>query len=226
MDRIWKLLTHIRKGTLVERFRWGIKARGVRLVRQVSAEQARRRRSLWDQARAEGGSFELDVGAGARLLLDVGSRLAENICLHEFELNERRFVERYLHRGDVFIDVGANVGLYTVIAGKCVGRTGRVIDNIMSIYSRAGDICVLKLDTQGSEKWAMKGAQNSLSRFSGVIIECSLRPVYREEWLFTEALQQFLRFGFDLLHIEPVFIERSTSEVIQIDAHFWRRETR
>lgn len=42
---------------------------------------------------------------------------------YEFEIS---FLESYLSSGDVFIDGGANFGLYTVLAGRLVGAAGRV----------------------------------------------------------------------------------------------------
>ncbi len=44
-----------------------------------------------------------------------------------FELNEIEFVKKYLKSGDTFIDVGANIGFYTLIASKLVENTGKVI---------------------------------------------------------------------------------------------------
>ncbi|WP_338686566.1 FkbM family methyltransferase [Streptomyces acidiscabies] len=37
------------------------------------------------------------------------------------------FVSRRLHPGDTFLDVGANIGYYTVLASRLVGPTGRVV---------------------------------------------------------------------------------------------------
>ena len=37
------------------------------------------------------------------------------------------WIERRLRPGDTFIDVGANIGYYSLLASKAVGRTGRVV---------------------------------------------------------------------------------------------------
>ncbi|MBK4728703.1 FkbM family methyltransferase [Oxynema sp. CENA135] len=37
-----------------------------------------------------------------------------------------RFIERYLRPGDSFIDIGANIGIYTLLASSLVGKTGSV----------------------------------------------------------------------------------------------------
>jgi FkbM family methyltransferase len=42
------------------------------------------------------------------------------------DYREMRFMQRYLRAGDSFLDVGANVGVYTLLAAALVGPTGRV----------------------------------------------------------------------------------------------------
>jgi FkbM family methyltransferase len=43
-----------------------------------------------------------------------------------YEFAVTHLLRKYLEPGDVFVDVGANVGYYSVLAGGVVGRTGRV----------------------------------------------------------------------------------------------------
>ena len=42
------------------------------------------------------------------------------------DYREMRFIQRYLRRGDTFLDVGANVGIYSLLAASLVGPTGAV----------------------------------------------------------------------------------------------------
>jgi len=44
-----------------------------------------------------------------------------------YELRETIFIKRYLRPGDVFIDVGANIGWFTLFAANIVGLNGKVI---------------------------------------------------------------------------------------------------
>jgi len=67
------------------------------------------------------------VGAGAKLRLTKDLFLAEGIVKGQFEIGERRFLTKVLRKGDCFVDVGANIGLFTVLAGKLVGPSGKVI---------------------------------------------------------------------------------------------------
>lgn len=44
-----------------------------------------------------------------------------------YERREREFLRQHLRPGDVFLDIGANVGFYTLVTSKLVGPSGRVI---------------------------------------------------------------------------------------------------
>ena len=37
------------------------------------------------------------------------------------------FIKSYCRRGDVVVDIGANIGTHSLVASKCVGDTGKVI---------------------------------------------------------------------------------------------------
>jgi FkbM family methyltransferase len=65
---------------------------------------------------------------GYRILLpgeDVS--VTPQVVHHGFyELEEERFIKEVLRGGDFFVDVGANVGTFSLLAAKCVGPFGRV----------------------------------------------------------------------------------------------------
>lgn len=58
--------------------------------------------------------------------LYTDSRISQGIYSGSFEWREQRFLNRFLRTGDVFVDVGANVGLFTLIAARRIGRSGHV----------------------------------------------------------------------------------------------------
>ena len=53
--------------------------------------------------------------------------LANLIEVGELESGTRHLIERLLRPGDVFVDVGANIGMHTIAAARVVGPSGRVI---------------------------------------------------------------------------------------------------
>jgi FkbM family methyltransferase len=55
------------------------------------------------------------------------SALDRELIYDGFETAEAAFVTRFVRPGMTVLDVGAHHGLYTLLASKCVGRSGRVI---------------------------------------------------------------------------------------------------
>lgn len=104
-----KLLKHMRSGTVISTSNRWLHSR---------FESAR-----W---RFAGYSIvPLDPCGSIKLYRD--SRLSELIRYGDFERSERTFALRFLRPNDVFVDIGANVGLYTILAAGLVSPGGRVI---------------------------------------------------------------------------------------------------
>ena len=55
------------------------------------------------------------------------NHLGDHLLGGGFEEPEYAFVRRFLKKGMVVLDVGANEGYYALLASKCVGASGRVI---------------------------------------------------------------------------------------------------
>ena len=74
-----------------------------------------------------GSSFIVSLpDCDAKLKLYVGDEVSYQIYLSIFEMNVRRYLCDTLKPGMTFMDVGANLGLHTVLAAKLVGPSGRV----------------------------------------------------------------------------------------------------
>ena len=71
--------------------------------------------------------LEIDY-AGYRLRCYPDSNSASNIFYfgHLYDWHEMRFLRRYLRAGDGFVDVGANIGTYALLAASIVGPGGSV----------------------------------------------------------------------------------------------------
>ena len=82
---------------------------------------------------------------------------------------------------------------------------------------------LLKLDVQGYEAQALRGAVNILKRVDYVVLEASFKPMYEGEMLFMEVAQLMGEYGFDFLRPVGWLNDPNTSEIIQMDALFQRR---
>lgn len=72
-------------------------------------------------------AFDLRVPGNARVSLRYRETLGWSSLLYgTFEQAELSFVSRYLRPGELAMDIGANVGIFSVVMGKAVGLAGRV----------------------------------------------------------------------------------------------------
>lgn len=71
--------------------------------------------------------IEVAPGVSLRCYRDSTSASAMIYCNGLPDYHEMLFLKRYLRKGDTFVDVGANIGVYTVIAETIIGPEGRVI---------------------------------------------------------------------------------------------------
>jgi FkbM family methyltransferase len=68
-----------------------------------------------------------EIGSGLRMFLDLAERhVGRNIIDGLYEPDEQEFVRRSVHAGDNTIDVGANIGLFTILMAAAVGHEGHV----------------------------------------------------------------------------------------------------
>jgi FkbM family methyltransferase len=67
------------------------------------------------------------VAGGFRMLLDTSDFLQRMLyTMGDFDPPVRKAIQRLLKPGDVFIDIGANVGFYALCASKIIGNYGKV----------------------------------------------------------------------------------------------------
>lgn len=67
------------------------------------------------------------LGGQRMMWLDLGDLYVSRGCLlDDYEPAETHFVRTVLRPGDVFVDVGANLGWFTLVASVAVGETGAV----------------------------------------------------------------------------------------------------
>ena len=63
---------------------------------------------------------------GQKLFLDKEDSLMLSIKNKEHELTEIKYIKQIIKNGDTVLDLGANIGVYTLIFAKLVGKSGHV----------------------------------------------------------------------------------------------------
>ena len=114
-NKLVKLFVYAKDGTLASRLRvWLLK-------RQIA-----RREKVWRKLIVTRPMVAHTLETGAKLWLYRDDQYSRDLFTYRFEADERDFVRRYLRAGDLFIDVGANIGLFTLIGAGAVGPQGKV----------------------------------------------------------------------------------------------------
>ena len=85
-----------------------------------------RHSARWEKIRNTPDSVVSSVAPGVRMNLYGDSRLCEMLYFGGFETETRGFFEEFLRPGDTFLDIGANIGLYALVAAHIVGPRGHV----------------------------------------------------------------------------------------------------
>lgn len=91
-----------------------------------NATRLAERLAWWDSQPANGSSTTVDLQPEVRMQIYFGGELSRFIFQGDFEIDERIFLNAFLRPGDTFVDIGANLGLFSLIAAHLVGPAGRV----------------------------------------------------------------------------------------------------
>lgn len=105
-----------------------------------------------------------------------------------------------------------------------VGQTRTPVITLDSIFDqicKPSDRVFLKIDTQGSERQVLEGAQHSLPRIQGVQLELSTVPLYQSQDLYDFFFRWFAERGFSLWAFTPEFYHPN-GRLLQFDGIFVR----
>jgi FkbM family methyltransferase len=82
----------------------------------------------WDSAVKAERSFLLKhLFRDTHIKCYTDSNLCKMIYMDQFESEEIDFVKKGLKEGDVFVDIGSNIGIFSLVASQIVGKNGKVI---------------------------------------------------------------------------------------------------
>lgn len=72
-------------------------------------------------------NFIYTLETDLKIKLSTKNILCRNIFFEDYERDEITFLKKYLRPGSTFIDIGANIGLFSLYTSKIIGKDGRVI---------------------------------------------------------------------------------------------------
>lgn len=90
------------------------------------AKIIKKRDDFWNDLFQGNDFFEFNLSAQIKMNLYKDSVLSR-LMYEGFEKEETDYLFSVLNKGDIFVDIGANVGLFSLIASRIVGDNGKVI---------------------------------------------------------------------------------------------------
>ncbi len=193
---------------------------------------------------------------------------------HEYEVNITRFVETRLNEGDAFLDLGANIGHFSMVASHIVGESGKVLavepgelntkflllnqqinefhhmeifscaasdKKGLSLYDTSGSngfiskpdcdlqrtfgstivntvvidelfghlnrLEMIKVDIEGAEYLALKGAEETIRKFEPIIISEFSPPALAS--ISDVSAEHFLAYILDLADYEMYYFKKN-----------------
>ncbi len=104
-----------------------IRLTGVKILKALlSPIEFRGKRSILSALCPHQGEINIHL-FGYSFTCDLSELIQRNIFLFNYDEDAQLFVRKRLHPGDTFVDAGANVGFYTLLAASIVGERGKVI---------------------------------------------------------------------------------------------------
>jgi len=98
----------------------------------------------------------------------------------------------------------------------------RRLDSVFTDVRGSARNIFLKLDVQGFEERVLAGARSSLSDIKLIQVEMSLTPLYEGEPLLADMLLKMADLNYDLIGLEPGYVDLETGALQQVDGLFLR----
>ena len=190
-------------------------------LRKREARQQEKRNLEYDQKYSEANPIQYRLGE-IKINLYKESKLSRMIY-DGFEQDEIDFVKTILRSGDVVIDIGANIGLFTLIAAKAVGNTGKLIsfEPDPSTYRRLIENCSLNdLSNVDARNTGLSSAPGCLTFYQS--------QNGWDAWNSFVASDEFtdrkeIKIDVSTLDIELQSLDLATIIFVKIDVEGWEK---
>lgn len=97
-----------------------------KLSAKIRVYQQQRRNRRWKRHQEDSKPFAYPLQRNLTIMLFPDDKLSELVYKRDFESHERTVIRLYLQPGEIFVDIGANIGLHTLIGASAVGKSGKV----------------------------------------------------------------------------------------------------
>ena len=176
----------------------------------------------WDNLFKNNSCFEFKLNKDVKINLYKDSVLSR-LIYDGFEEAEIEYLTNTLTKGDIFVDIGANIGLFSLIASKIVGIEGKVIcfEPAPLTYSRLNENLKLnKLQNIDSRNIGLSDKKGELTFYvstNGYDAWNSFAPSQDNK------LESSIQVPVSTLDRELLNINKSKIKLVKIDVEGWEK---
>lgn len=187
-----------------------------------NAKKAKRLDNLWNKKFSEKDFFQFKLNDDVHINLYKDSVLSR-LIYDGFEKHETNYLSAVLKKGDVFLDIGANIGLFSLLASKLVGEQGKIIcfEPSTDVYSRLKENIssnnFTNIDSRNIGLSDKKGELTFYTSKNGHDAWNSFAPSQDDK------LEKEIKVEVSTLDYELLDINKTLIKLVKIDVEGWEK---
>lgn len=162
------------------------------------------------------GKHVLKTIHGVKMMIDPSLDQGVELSLFEtgtYEKGTIQFLEKYLKPGHRFLDIGANIGLMSVIASKIVGKNGRVY----AVEANPGTVSILQTNIELNQCKNIELLPIALSDAQGTALLFENWEVNRGGASLISQSDDQQGVEVRMERLDDLFDENTTIDLVKID---------
>lgn len=168
------------------------------------------------------GSFTHKLDDVCQIKLYEDSSLSKDIFFG-FESDEIRFIQNTLRQGDTFIDIGANIGLFSILASQKVSTTGKIIafEPTPKTFKRLQEnIKLNKCKNIEAREIGLSDSNGELEFFVSTTGHDAWNSLVENE---DYGVSEKIKISVDTLDSQLSSIDKSLIKLVKIDVEGWEK---
>jgi FkbM family methyltransferase len=182
----------------------------------------KKRDDLWNDLFRGKDFFEFNLNSDVKMNLYKDSVLSR-LMFEGFEKEETDYLFSVLKEGDVFVDIGANVGLFSLIASTIVGKNGKVISFEPAPKTFARLIENVKLNDLKNIDTRNIGLSNVNDELTFYVSKNGYDAWNSFAPSQDNKLESSIQVSVSTLDVELENIEKSKIKLIKMDVEGWEK---
>lgn len=176
----------------------------------------------WEKLFINQNYLEFTLNKRVLIKLYKNSKISE-LIYNGFEIPERDYLSMVLVEGDYFVDIGANIGLFSLIAAEIVGEGGKVIsfEPTSDSYERfIENISLNKFKNIDSYNIGLSNSVGSLT----MNISTNGYDAWNTFAITTNSnLQSQMQVSVSTLDIQLTYYNKAKIKLVKIDVEGWEK---